>query len=461
MTISTAYHASICFVSSKLNTSNSYLKKLPRTKLFSEQSNNRKSTNSRGRRKEPSHKEKKRGNGKSRNHKSHNQKKSSMKNKVSQYELNQLVRDLGLKPVDTSNMPLQRTQESHGKEKGNSIQATSIKQVKVKVPLKVQLQYARYGHAALRSVISTSLISTIKTDLIQYAASKELNAWKQKVEVATNSPSTVSNLDSIEDCKKILLQHHGGESASIEIPFLQYFNTWREIESVEALVKSPVLVSMAKALLDVPKVKLYQDSLFHKRSSDARSPTPWHSDARMAPFDTSNLITFWIPMDEIPDEKDGGTGLLFVDKSHSDFALPYWNKSQGFYDDGGDYDRPSEYDRLDNRYGGESAISHHMPLAVGDITAHAGWTLHMANGINERVVLEGNEGFGLNERYALAVTYVDDRAELREDAFTDLEGKSNENDLGHNEDRWSYVEWLKDGTIRPRQPFEHPLVPTL
>ena len=38
------------------------------------------------------------------------------------------------------------------------------------------------------------------------------------------------------------------------------------------------------------RVKVYRlhlDAMFEKRPS----PTPWHTDARMAPFDTSNMLT--------------------------------------------------------------------------------------------------------------------------------------------------------------------------
>ena len=52
----------------------------------------------------------------------------------------------------------------------------------------------------------------------------------------------------------------------------------------------------------------------------------------MMPFDTSNVITFWIPLHSIPSIDDGGTGLLFINKSHSDFSLPYWNGCGAEYD---------------------------------------------------------------------------------------------------------------------------------
>ena len=84
------------------------------------------------------------------------------------------------------------------------------------------------------------------------------------------------------------------------------------------------MAEAASILLNTPTIRLYQDSLFVKRVGDGW--TPWHVDARMAPFDTPNMITFWVPLQSVPTPKKGGTGLRFVDGSHSDFALPYWNR---------------------------------------------------------------------------------------------------------------------------------------
>ena len=215
----------------------------------------------------------------------------------------------------------------------------------------------------------------------------------------------------------------------VEIPFLQHFNTWRSIPSVRSLATSEPLALYAKTLLDVPSMKLYQDSLFLKRGNDG--PTPWHSDARMAPFDTSKMVTFWMPLDPIAHIDEGGTGLFFVSGSHSDFALPFWNRNED--DTGG------EYDRLDIRYGDDS-VEDHMPMNVGDLTAHAGWTLHGANG-----------GIGAMDRYALAVTYVDSNAEIRDDVSS--------SSVGHSEDRRSYSDWVDE--VVPRSYFEHDLVPVV
>lgn len=155
-------------------------------------------------------------------------------------------------------------------------------------------------------------------------------------------------------------------------------------------------------------------------------------DCRMAPFDTSKMITFWIGLQQIPHPDAGGTGLLFVDGSHNDFALPYWNGVNG-----------REYERLDNRY--EKDVSHHMPLEIGDVTIHNGWTLHCAGAADSMN----------DDRYAIALTYVDGRAEIR-DAVLSREESSTIVE-GDKEDVWSFQSWVSE--VKPRSKFRHSSVP--
>ena len=130
-----------------------------------------------------------------------------------------------------------------------------------------------------------------------------LPSRKQKVEVQLadspdeyyrqNSQSIANSLKDVDACQD-MLESFG--MADGDLPFLQFFNTWRAKDSntptVRQLCLSPYLAQAASIFMDSKTVKLYQDSLFHKRAGDGW--TPWHSDCRMAPFDTSKMITFWI-----------------------------------------------------------------------------------------------------------------------------------------------------------------------
>ena len=289
------------------------------------------------------------------------------------------------------------------------------------ITIRTQLDYARNGHAVLRSFLDPSYLKMIRKDVMLLASQKTLQAWRQKVEVASNSPELAHSCHSIEQCQQELERLRVPWDS---LPFLQFFNTWRTVESVEKLARD--LGHAAAILLNVPSVRLYQDAVFWKRAGDG--PTPWHTDARMAPFDTSHMITFWISLEPYPLEH---SGLVFCSKSHSDFALPFWNEFDG-----------PEYQRLDERYR-YSAVDY-MPIQLGDVTVHSGWVLHCADGNDDE-----------RDRLALAISYVDARAQVREDVMDD--NKSEAVGYGDNEDRWSYMEWVQD--VPPRSQFQHELVP--
>jgi ectoine hydroxylase-related dioxygenase (phytanoyl-CoA dioxygenase family) len=340
------------------------------------------------------------------------------------------------------------------------------------ISLQTQLDYSRSGHTVLRSFLPPNIIQQLHSEILPYTATNALIAWRQKVEVQlndstnsnirTNAISIVNNLHSVEECITYLEEMLGLDITE-DIPFLQYFNTWRSSSSsstllptVRQLCLSPYLAHTACTLLNCNTVRLYQDSIFHKRACDAW--TPWHSDARMSPFDTSNMISFWIPLQYIPHPTNGGTGLLFVDGSHSDMALPYWNGIDG-----------KEYDRLDFRYGGGSSnsnsnddddaigsggVRHHMPMDIGDVTVHNGWTLHCADAAEDYLAGE--------DRYALSVTYVDGRAEVREDVLSSSSTAAAAAAAAvvtkdDKEDVWSFRSWVSD--VIPRTQFRHPEVP--
>jgi ectoine hydroxylase-related dioxygenase (phytanoyl-CoA dioxygenase family) len=305
--------------------------------------------------------------------------------------------------------------------------------------LKAQLDYARNGHCVVRNALDPTTLIAISKELKQHAQSQQLLAYKQKVEVASNGDTRLAqDCLTITDCQRAL-QRLLGPQKSESLPFLQYFNTWRTVPLVYKLACQ--LAPTAAALMDVSSVRLYQDSLFWKRVQDG--PTPWHADARMAPFDTPHMVTLWIPLHDIP--LQDGTALYFVSKSHADYALPYWHIVSST-------SKESVWNDLNRRYTQEPV--HHMPLALGDYTAHSGWTLHCADG-------NGNDGRSTRprDRMALAVSFVDGQAPIREDVHAMFKSKSG-NTKTHmdTEDAWSYQDWASE--VPAMTPgFEHKLVP--
>jgi ectoine hydroxylase-related dioxygenase (phytanoyl-CoA dioxygenase family) len=339
--------------------------------------------------------------------------------------INDVLSSIGVKPVQH-----EKSKGSPEKRSKNTTKSSSTSRPKGSgysnsndVSLTSQLDYARNGHAVLRNFIDPSILHDVRKQVIDLVKEEELKAWKQKVQVASNSVELAAACKTVEEC-----QHQLGTLGITEVPFLQYFNTWTSLPNVKKLAYD--LGEAASILLDVPTVRLYQDSIFWKRSVDG--PTPWHVDARMAPFDTCHFITFWIPLNDIP---SSGTALMFCSKSHSDFALPYWNPLQN--DTAKDQLSAGEWDRLEQRYPNKDVD--YMPMKMGDLTVHSGWTLHCANENDKSV-----------DRIALAISFVDAKAEIRPDAL-DKVGK------GDNEDLNSYRKWVK--SVRPRTQFQHDLVP--
>ena len=328
--------------------------------------------------------------------------------------------------------------------------------------LKVQLSLARDGHAVLRQWLSPyqNHLWQLRHLLQKHCQRHELQAWRQKVEVAADndrndstgrnssttrfllvSPSLerarqlAASCRTVAECQMELRRLLGHDTAE-SLPFLQFFNTWRDHPPVRALAQA--LAESAAVLLNVPSVRLYQDAVFWKRrrKHQADGPTPWHADARLAPFDTSRMLTFWIPLQPTVTS----SGLVFCSQSHSDFALPFWHDS--FYKND---DPDSPWWHLEERYGGDAALVDYMPLQLGDVTVHAGWTLHCADPVHED-----------EDRWALAVTFVDARARVRPDALT--------SSRGDREDAWSYRDWFHDVPTTAdggQVLWDHPLVPIL
>ena len=165
---------------------------------------------------------------------------------------------------------------------------------------------------------------------------------------------------------------------------------------------------------------LSQDSLFVKRPGDG--PTEWHSDLNMAPFDTNDMVTCWIPLQPIPPSDEGGSALCFASASHRDFALSFWSD-------------PRNTD-LSDRY----EIAEYGAFEAGDCTLHHGWCLHSApdNGT-------------ATTRYAYAVSYVADGARLL--------GETGHVRYPDTEDTGSYTDWVDEvgwGNV-----VEHPKLPVV
>ena len=282
------------------------------------------------------------------------------------------------------------------------------------------LAFERAGHCTVHGLAPQMQRNLPAIDAAY--ASQQLAIHRQKLRVLLGDDALIKEERSAADEGALLAALRRRLAALPEgsAPFLQAFNLWRTSAEVAELAASPALAGAAAALLGVDRVRLYQDSLFVKRPGDGQ--THWHSDLAMSPLDTNSFVTCWLPLQSVPAETDGGSGLVFASGSHRDVALHYWH---------GDSSEATDCD--DRGYAESEAAA----LALGDATFHHGWTLHCASPNQLR-----------KPRRALAFSYFADGA-------TRL-GKGAKR-LPHSEDAESYAAWLRD--VPPAAPARHRLLP--
>ena len=144
--------------------------------------------------------------------------------------------------------------------------------------------------------------------------------------------------------------------------FAQAPNVWRLDDGVRRFVCSRRFGSVAAALLRAGGVRIYHDQVLTKAAGGGH--TPWHQDQRYWPLEADGTVTMWLPLADVAVETGSMT---FASGSH---LL-------------GDLGGPVISDESEARFADEVRdrslrTATHGPLALGDATFHAGWTLHRA-----------------------------------------------------------------------------------
>jgi len=143
--------------------------------------------------------------------------------------------------------------------------------------------------------------------------------------------------------------------------FTQVTNLWRQSEAVRDFVLRRDLAEMAAQIMGVRGVRLYHDQALFKEAGGG--PTPWHVDQVYWPLDTVNTCTFWIPLQDTP--ADMGT-LSFASGSHLSTGgrdMVISDESEAFFSN---YVQEAGFDVSTDEF------------ELGDISVHAGWTVHKA-----------------------------------------------------------------------------------
>ena len=146
-----------------------------------------------------------------------------------------------------------------------------------------------------------------------------------------------------------------------ERAFLQAGNLWEYDDTIRALSFSKRLARIATELLGVSGVRMYHDQALYKEAGYGL--TPWHVDQQYWPLASDRAITAWIPFQDVPKEMGP---VVFGRGSHrleiardlrisdeSDVVIAEAVAARGI----------------------EEVAE---PFVAGDVSFHAGWTLHRA-----------------------------------------------------------------------------------
>lgn len=144
--------------------------------------------------------------------------------------------------------------------------------------------------------------------------------------------------------------------------FIQVGDLWKKHATVAGFTLSPRFARIAAELLDVPAVRLYHDQALFKEPGGGF--TPWHQDQYYWPLDSDRTVTMWMPLVDISAEMGG---MEFGSGTHRRPALAELAISD---------ESEAYFERMAAR--GEFAVTKPVPMAAGDATFHAGWTLHRA-----------------------------------------------------------------------------------
>jgi ectoine hydroxylase-related dioxygenase (phytanoyl-CoA dioxygenase family) len=83
--------------------------------------------------------------------------------------------------------------------------------------------------------------------------------------------------------------------------FVEDFCTWQSNDHYEQILKASALPWIARDLMQSQTVRLYHDHLLVKESG-TRAITPWHQDQPYYNVSGRQNVSFWIPVDPVPQE---------------------------------------------------------------------------------------------------------------------------------------------------------------
>lgn len=149
--------------------------------------------------------------------------------------------------------------------------------------------------------------------------------------------------------------------------FLSMDMMWRtDSEPLRLLALSPRLGRIAADLLDVPDVRLYHDNVLSKSPGCGR--TPWHFDAHHFPIASTDIVTSWMPLQEVP----AAMGPLAFAAGRE-----VWRLAEGIDFSASD----DSYDRgVAEAFRDAGVRVDDAPFALGEVSFHHSYCFHYARG---------------------------------------------------------------------------------
>ena len=149
--------------------------------------------------------------------------------------------------------------------------------------------------------------------------------------------------------------------------FLSLDMMWQgDSEVLELFALSPRLGRLAADLLGVADTRIYHDNVLSKTPGCGR--TPWHFDAHHFPIASKDIVTSWIPLQEIPEPMGP---LAFA------AGRDTWRVAEDV-----DFNaKDSSYDRgVAQAFKDAGVRVDDTPFALGEISFHHAWCFHYARG---------------------------------------------------------------------------------
>jgi ectoine hydroxylase-related dioxygenase (phytanoyl-CoA dioxygenase family) len=177
------------------------------------------------------------------------------------------------------------------------------------------------------------------------------------------------------------------ERTTYKQAFIQIINLWQKSEAVRTFVFGKRLARIATELMGTEGVRVYHDQALFKEAGGGF--TPWHADQFYWPFASEKCCSVWVPLQETPLEM-GPMG--FAEGSHR-------------FETGRDLGISDESETVIGaalQEGGYSCI--YSPYVLGEVSFHAGWTFHRA---------DGNRTAGVRE--AMTMIYMDKEMRMKEE----------------------------------------------